>query len=245
MDTTATILIYGPDCSSTQLMQDSFLRKDVEVKLCTDANDAYLYYCEKRPLICILHELPSQESAFPLAKRILELTRDTYLIFIFKEDKMNNFRIGYQMGADDCLMIPYDLDELCLRIRAMLRRGFEIKEKPVTQYMLGKYLFDAQKGVLSIDKKKVHLTTRETDLLLLLCNKMNEVVSKEEALNSIWSAEEFANSRVLSIYVFKLRQILKDDPFVQIMTMHGVGYKLIVNPINKMVETLSFQTMRV
>lgn len=244
MDTTAAILIYGPDCTSTQLMMNSFQHNSREVKLCTDVDDAYRYYCEKKPLICILHELPLMSNSFSLAKRLLEQGRDTYLIFIFKEDKMENFRTAYQIGADDCLMIPYDLDELKLRIKAMLRRGSEVKEKSSSTYMLGKYIFEEQKGVLSFNNKKVHLTTRETDLLSLLCNKMNDVVSREDALNTIWSEEEFANSRVLSIYVFKLRQILKNDPSIQIITVHGVGYKLIVNPLKSVMEKPSFKTLR-
>jgi len=244
MNTNAAILIYGPDCHSTHSLLESFQEKNVEVKLFSEVENAYHYYCNTRPLVCILHEFSSLESCFPLARRILEFSRDTYLIFIFKQDKMINLRIGFQLGADDCLMIPYDTDELKLRIKAMIRRGFEAKAKP-SEYVLGKYLFDAQKDILFFDKLKIHLTTRETDLLSLLCKKINQVVSWEDALNAIWSVDDFANSRVLSIYIYKLRQILKKDPSVQIVTQHGIGYKLTVNSANKITETMPYLYSRV
>ncbi|WP_321517176.1 response regulator transcription factor [uncultured Bacteroides sp.] len=241
MDMNAAILIYGPDCNSTRLLQESFRNENLEVKLCSDVDSAYGYYCDKRPQVCILHEFPSQDSCFPLARRILAFCRDSYLIFIFKQDKMVNFRIGYQLGADDCLMVPYDTDELKLRLKAMIRRGYNTKTKSSNQYVLGKYLFDAQKGFLYFNQSKIHLTTREADLLSLLCKRMNEFVSKDDALKMIWSAEEFANSRVLSIYIFKLRQIFKNDLSVQIITQHGTGYKLTSNSINRIADVVPFK----
>jgi two-component system, OmpR family, response regulator VicR len=241
MNISSAILIYGPDCSSTRLLKESFRNERLEVKLCFDVDSAYRYYCDARPQICLLHEFPSMESSFPLAKRMLEFSRNTYLVFLFKQDRMTNFRIGYQLGADDCLMVPYDTDELKLRLKAMIRRGYEAKVKYSMQYVLGKYIFDVQKGVLYFEQSKIHLTTRETDLLLLLCKRMNEFVSKEDSLKVIWSGEEYANSRVLSIYIFKLRQILKNDPSVQITTLHGGGYRLTTNSINRIADIVPYQ----
>lgn len=244
MNMSSAILIYGPDCTSTRLLQESFQKENIEVELCSDVESAYRHFCDTRPLICLLHEFPSLDSCFPLAKRIQEFCKDTYLIFIFKQDKMINYRIGYQLGADDCLMVPYDTDELKLRLKAMIRRGYEMEIKSSKQYVLGKYIFDPHKGVLHFNKLKIHITTRENDLLSLLCKKMNEIVSKDDALNTIWSAEEFVNSRVLSIYIFKLRQILKNDPSVEIITLHGVGYKMVVNSKNKIADVIPFQYYR-
>jgi Response regulators consisting of a CheY-like receiver domain and a winged-helix DNA-binding domain len=98
-----------------------------------------------------------------------------------------------------------------------------------------------RKGLLYFNQSKIHLTTREADLLSLLCKRMNEFVSKDDALKMIWSAEEFANSRVLSIYIFKLRQILKNDLSVQIITQHGTGYKLTSNSINRIADVMPFK----
>jgi len=247
MKTKPAILIYGPDCDSTQLLKKSLEQETVEVKLCSEIECAYSYYRDENPIICILHEFSSQESSFPLAKRMLDLSRKTYLIFIFKQDKMINFRLGYQLGADDCLMIPYDIDELKLRLKAMVRRQIEKNHKPLMQFTLGEYIFDAQKGVLCLTDSKIHLTSREADLLLLLCRRMNKTVSKDDALKTIWSDGDVItpHSRILSIYIFKLRQILKNDPSVQIVTLHREGYKLMVNQPIIIPDVISYQYFRV
>ncbi len=234
MDMKPNVLIYGPDCASIRFLQESFWEQGVEAKLCSDEDSAYRYYCESKPLVCILHEFSSSGHCFHLAKLIHNHNSDKYLVFIFKHDKMENFRRGYQLGADDCLMIPYDIDELMVRLRAMIRRRYEQLDKAPDKYNLGQYCFDSQKGILCLDKSKIHLTTREADLLSLLCKKMNETVSKDDALSIIWSAEELATSRVFSNYIFKLRRRLKNDPSVQIITQHGKGYKLTVNSVNRM-----------
>jgi len=155
---------------------------------------------------------------------------------------MINFRLGYQLGADDCMMIPYDIDELKLRLKAMVRRQIEKNHKPLMQFNLGKYIFDAQKGVLCLNDSKIHLTSREADLLLLLCRRMNNIVSKDDALNTIWSDGDMitTRSRVLSIYIFKLRQIFKNDPSVQIVTLHREGYKLMVNQPTIVLDAISY-----
>ena len=130
-------------------------------------------------------------------------------------------------GADDYLTKPFSMEELLLRVEAILRRVKGKKMKDIPFYKLGNFLFDTQKQTLAIGDKVTKLTTKECELLSLLCAHANEILERNYALKTIWVDDNYFNARSMDVYITKLRKLLKDDPGIEIINIHGKGYKLI------------------
>ncbi len=122
---------------------------------------------------------------------------------------------------------PFSMEELVFRIEAILRRVKGKKGKEITMYKIGRFTFDTQKQVLMIDDKVTKLTTKESELLSLLCAHVNEILERNFALKTIWIDDNYFNARSMDVYITKLRKHLKDDPAIEIINIHGKGYKLI------------------
>ena len=134
---------------------------------------------------------------------------------------------GFKLGADDYLTKPFSMEELVSRIGAILRRVRGKKDREITMYRLGKYTFDTKKQTLIADGKSTKLTTKESELLSLLCSHANDILERNFALKSIWIDDNYFNARSMDVYITKLRKHLKDDPSVEIINIHGKGYKLV------------------
>ena len=134
---------------------------------------------------------------------------------------------GLNIGADDYITKPFSMEELVFRIEAILRRVHGKKSKENTLYHIGEFTFDTQKQLLVIGEKQTKLTTKENELLALLCSHANEILQRDYALKTIWIDDNYFNARSMDVYITKLRKHLKDDPQIEIINIHGKGYKLI------------------
>ena len=144
------------------------------------------------------------------------------------EDKTEAFNLG----GDDYITKPFRIEELLLRINSLLKRvAFQDQEpeKKPTQFSIGNYHFDFQTQLITIAQQQQKVSTKEAELLRLLCLKMNDVLTREEALLQIWHDDNYFNGRSMDVFLSKLRKYLKDDPKVEIINVHGKGYKLLVN----------------
>ena len=140
-----------------------------------------------------------------------------------KEDKLE----GFSIGADDYLTKPFSMEELVARIEAILKRS-EVNNSPLqTEFQVGKFLFDPEKRTISLDGKEERLTTKENHLLKLLTKNKNEVLDRQAALRAIWGDDNYFNGRSMDVYIAKLRKILRQDESIEIMNVHGRGFKLI------------------
>jgi DNA-binding response OmpR family regulator len=133
------------------------------------------------------------------------------------------------VGADDYLTKPFSMDELLLRIQAILKRTQSSVVKPEDNiYKFGKFTFDYNRQILFNGEKEEKLTSKEAELLKLFCENINEVLDRTVALNRIWYGDSYFNARSMDVYITKLRKYLKDDPNVELNNVHGVGFKLVV-----------------
>ena len=136
---------------------------------------------------------------------------------------------GFQSGADDYLTKPFSMEELLLRVSAVLRRakGITATKEEAREHLLGRFRFDVRKQVLIVDDLERKLTTKESDLLRLLCEHRNGLLTRNEALRQVWGDDNYFNGRSMDVYIAKLRKYLKDDPTVEILNVHGKGFRLV------------------
>ena len=181
------------------------------------------------PELVILDVMLPGEDGFSILKKLRaapSLRRLPIIMITAKSSELDTVR-GLDCGADDYITKPFSMEELVFRIEAILRRVKGKKGKEVTMYKIGRFTFDTQKQVLAIDDKSTKLTTKESELLSLLCAHVNEILERNFALKTIWIDDNYFNARSMDVYITKLRKHLKDDPSIEIINIHGKGYKLI------------------
>ena len=149
------------------------------------------------------------------------------IIFLTAKTMKEDILEGFKIGADDYITKPFSMEELTFRIEAILRRVRGKRNKETNLYKIGRFTFDTQKQLLSIDDKQTKLTTKESELLGLLCAHANEILQRDFALKTIWIDDNYFNARSMDVYITKLRKHLKDDESIEIINIHGKGYKLI------------------
>ena len=183
--------------------------------------------------VCVLDVMMPKKDGFTLAKEIRELNTEVPVIFLTAKTMKEDVQEGFRLGADDYIPKPFSMEELTLRIEAILRRVHGQKTKTVTVYRFGAFTFDTQKQLLSIGNEQQKLTTKESELLTLLCAHANDILQREYALKTIWIDDNYFNARSMDVYITKLRKLLKADPTVEIINIHGKGYKLIAPQVEE------------
>lgn len=221
-------ILLAEDDDNLGLLLNTFLKaKGFHVDLARNGSIAYQMFNEKSYDFLILDVMMPEMDGFSLAKEIRETDKDVPILFLtakaLKEDKLE----GFAVGADDYLTKPFSMEELLARITAILKRTKSDEGKTAAVYKVGRFSFDADKRVINIDGEDVKLTTKENHLLKLLSKNKNEVLDRQAALRAIWGDDNYFNGRSMDVYIAKLRKILKDDPSIEIMNVHGKGFKLI------------------
>jgi len=227
MEERPRILLAEDDKNLSSLLEEYLGVKGFNVVLCADGEQAREVFSLHEFDICVLDIMMPKMDGFTLAREIKRLDKDMPIIFLtaksLKEDKLE----GFDIGADDYLTKPFSMDELLARIHAVLRRAR--KDDHVSEvYQFGKFTFDYDSQILTINNTQSRLTTKESDLLRLLVQRPNEVLEREIALKRVWGNDSYFTARSMDVFITKLRKYLKADPSVQIMNVHGTGYKLLV-----------------
>jgi len=222
------ILLAEDDENLGSLLQEYLNAKNYEAELFGDGEKAFRAFEKNHFDFCILDIMMPVKDGLTLASEIRMIDKEIPIIFLTAKNMKEDVLEGFERGADDYISKPFSMEELIYRIEAILRRtkgGFEKKDQC---YNLGKFIFDTKKQTLSLDDKVQKLTTKESDLLKLLCNNLNRILERNFALKAIWIDDNYFNARSMDVYITKLRKYLKEDPSVQIINVHGKGYKLIV-----------------
>ena len=223
------VLLAEDDENLGSLLQEYLQAKQYETHWLTDGEKAYRSFEKNKYDICILDIMMPHKDGFTLAREIRLLEPEIPIIFLTAKSMKEDVLEGFSIGADDYMTKPFSMEELIFRIEAILRRtkGGGRKSK-LTEFEIGNYRFDSNKQVLSHDGKKQKLTTKESELLKLLCSNANNVLERNFALKTIWFDDNYFNARSMDVYITKLRKYLKEDPSLEILNIHGKGYKLIV-----------------
>jgi two-component system, OmpR family, response regulator len=229
MEQKIKLLLAEDDENLGLLLKEYLIAKGFEADLYPDGEAAFKGFMKEHYDICILDIMMPKKDGFSLAKDIRIINADIPILFLTAKNLKDDVIEGFKLGADDYITKPFSMEELIFRIEAILRRTTQESQalaEPV--FTLGKYTFDTRKQTLSDGSQTVKLTTKESDLLKLLCQNANKVLERNYALKSIWIDDNYFNARSMDVYITKLRKHLKDEPSVEIINVHGKGYKLIV-----------------
>lgn len=227
MDDKLKILLCEDDENLGMLLREFLVAKGYSADLCSDGEKGYKTFLKDKFDLCVLDVMMPKKDGFTLAMEIRNINSEVPIIFLTAKDLKEDVLQGFKIGADDYITKPFSMEELVSRITAILRRVRGKKEKEITMYKIGRFTFDTQKQTLVIDNVSKKLTTKESELLSLLCAHMNEILERNYALKNIWIDDNYFNARSMDVYITKLRKLLKDDPQIEIINIHGKGYKLI------------------
>jgi DNA-binding response OmpR family regulator len=227
MNQQTRILLCEDDENLGMLLREYLQAKGLYVDLMPDGEAGLKAFTKDKYDLCVLDVMMPKKDGFSLAQDIRNLNADIPIIFLTAKSMKEDILEGFKIGADDYLSKPFSMEELLFRMEAILRRVNGKKVKDVSSYTIGKFTFDTQKQVLSIDGKDTKLTTKESELLTLLAANMNNILERNYALKTIWIDDNYFNARSMDVYITKLRKHLKEDPSVGIINIHGKGYKLI------------------
>ena len=175
-----------------------------------DSTEQAKKFFEPKYDICVLDVMMPKKDGFTLAQEIRTFNADVPIIFLTAKSLKEDILEGFKLGADDYITKPFSMEELVMRIEAILRRVKGKKGKEVTMYKIGKFTFDTQKQVLMIDDKVTKLTTKESELLSMLCAHVNVILERNYALKTIWIDDNYFNARSMDVYITKLRKHLKE-----------------------------------
>lgn len=227
MDEKISILLCEDDENLGMLLREYLQAKGYSAELCADGEAGYRAFLKSKFDICVLDVMMPQKDGFTLAQDIRAANSDVPIIFLTAKTLKEDILEGFKIGADDYITKPFSMEELVFRIEAVLRRVRGKKSKESNTYKIGRFTFDTQKQLLSIDDKQTKLTTKESELLGLLCAHANEILQRDFALKTIWIDDNYFNARSMDVYITKLRKHLKEDESIEIINIHGKGYKLI------------------
>jgi DNA-binding response OmpR family regulator len=227
------ILLVEDDPNLGLLLQEYLqLKGKFEVVRCIDGVEGLKAFTKEPFDICILDVMMPKKDGFTLGKDIRKINEHIPLIFATAKTMIEDKTEAFTLGGDDYITKPFRIEELLLRINALLKRVSEHKndETSVQQsrFQIGDFVFDVAAQQITYKENTQRLSTKEAELLKLLCQKQNQVLTREEALLAIWHDDNYFNGRSMDVFLSKLRKYLKADPRVEIINIHGRGYKLFI-----------------
>lgn len=223
------ILLCEDDPNLGSVLKNYLELNDYDVMLERDGRLGLAGFQRNKPDICLLDVMMPNMDGFTLAEEIRDIDPDVPLFFLsaktMKEDIIN----GYKLGADDYITKPFDSEVLLLKIKAILKRNEELnKESENMEFELGIYHFNPKLRQLFSSEKTITLSPKENELLKMLSENKNDLLPREKALKKIWGSDTYFNGRSMDVYIAKLRKYLKDDEKIEIVNIHGNGFRLMV-----------------
>ncbi|MEZ4757892.1 MAG: response regulator transcription factor [Flavobacteriales bacterium] len=229
MSSPLKLLLVEDDPNLGGLLADYLRAKGYLVDLRTDGQQGWLAFSQNSYDLMILDVMMPLKDGFTLAREIRAKDPLVPIVFLTAKSMKQDTLEGFKAGADDYLTKPFSMEELLLRTNAVLRRsrGVQPREVEPEEYVLGATRFDPRKQMLQTPVGERRLTTKESELLRLLCAHRNDVLERGLALREVWGSDSYFNGRSMDVYIAKLRKYLREDPSVEIINVHGKGFRLI------------------
>ena len=225
------LLLVEDDLNLGQILNEYLTLKGYETRLCRDGEEGMTAFHGDVFDLCLLDVMLPRKDGFSMAKEIRKKDLTTPIIFLTAKSLTADRIEGFKTGADDYIAKPFSMEELLLRIQAILKRTGQKNQQISDQkeFDFGSFHFDYDKQLLIQSHKQTRLTVKESELLRLLCLHVNRTLDRSTALRMIWRDDNYFNARSMDVYIVKLRKYLRADPSVQIITLHGSGFKLITD----------------
>lgn len=221
------ILLAEDDVNLGSLLKNYLNAKNYSTTLCTNGNQALEAFSTGTYNLCLFDIMMPELDGLTLTKEIRLTHPEMPVIFLTAKNQQEDVLEGFKTGADDYITKPFSMEELLYRIEAVLRRTITPGSRKEGTHVIGSYIFDPKKQLLLHSGTQVKLTTKESELLDLLCRQGTEILERNFALKTIWINDNYFNARSMDVYITRLRKYLRKDPSVKILNIHGKGYKLI------------------
>ncbi len=224
------ILLVEDDTNFGQVLKNYLEINDFIVELARDGILGLAAFRREKFDICLLDIMMPNMDGFTLAEEIRNVDPDVPLFFLSAKSMKDDILTGYKLGADDYITKPFDSEVLLHKIKAVLKRNQELQERHHAQveFKIGEFRFNSKLRTLEIFGKAQTLSPKENELLTMLCEYKNDLLPREAALKRIWGSDTYFNGRSMDVYIAKLRKYLKSDPNVEIVNIHGNGFRLVV-----------------
>jgi len=224
------ILLAEDDANLGSLLCDYLKAKGYHAVLAANGEEAFNFFAKENYDLCLLDVMMPIKDGFTVAKEIRKINNEIPIIFLTAKSMKEDTLHGFKIGADDYITKPFIMEELLARISAVLRRvPAKDEKKEAIDFAVGEYIFDYKKRSLTFGNDIQKLTSKENDLLRLLCLNKDKVLERTYALKAIWEDDNYFNARSMDVYIAKLRKYLKQDPNIEIVNIHGRGFKLTIH----------------
>jgi len=232
MEKKKTRILLAEDDKNLGTILKSYLEaKGYSTVLCVNGQEAYESYKKETFDFCLLDVMMPIKDGFTLAKEIRETNKTIPILFLTAKSMQEDKLKGFDIGADDYVTKPFSMEELLVRIKAILRRSGQNNGNQANKniFKINNLVFDYNRQILKINEKTQKLTSKESELLKMLCENLNNVLDRTDALKHIWLDDSYFNARSMDVYITKLRKYLKEDPSIELINVHGIGFKLVAN----------------
>jgi len=222
------VLYVEDEIFLAKIVSETLQSRGYEVTLEGDGSKVMPKFEATKPDVCILDVMLPNKDGFAIADDIREKDPNVPIIFLTAKSDVSDVVNGFKLGGNDYIRKPFSMEELIVRIENVLKKK-QASEAPIFEEVtIGNYNFNTKRQVLTINSEDRKLSYRESELLKLLYVNRDKIVERREILNLLWGSDSFFNSRNLDVYITKLRNYLKGDPSLEILTIKGIGYRFII-----------------
>ncbi|KOF04124.1 response regulator transcription factor [Roseivirga seohaensis] len=219
------ILLAEDEMALGTIIKESLETRGFDVLFCTNGEQALNTYRTEKPELLVLDVMMPKKDGFTLVKEIRAENDKIPVIFLTSKSRTEDVVEGFGLGGNDYLKKPFSMEELIVRIHALLDR--KRKRESSEEINIGKYRFNLSKQKLGLGEKEQTLTHREAQLLFYLSENRNAVTDRSLILTQLWGNDDFFNARSMDVFITKLRKKLSEDETVEILNIRGYGYKLV------------------